>query len=333
MFSPLEVAMRFLLAVVFCTCCASGAEVEISVVSAGGSPLKDVLVILQTLESSDREICRSLTDAQGNACRTEVTPGLYRAIAATPYGAWETTLREFLAKGPATQVTLKMPHRRPGRHAPEIDDGGDRVNMSSEGLCSGPELDPSETVGRGDSVTVVDSCGLPLGAALVVLQTRDGKREFCRSMTDAQGHACRTDALDGPYRAIATTPYGMWNTAVLESRTTDSPARLRLKMTPRPTHGYGDIVPVGRKQETEIRVLRDKRPASNADVLVRDRGATLFLEHFYHADSSGKVRITLVGQPTVVVVIFGDVLVSEEIYQSLAQGQSDSVTIRLPVTQ
>jgi hypothetical protein len=75
-------------------------------------------------------------------------------------------------------------------------------------------------------------------------------------------------------------------------------------------------------------VLRqDDRPAAKAVVLVRDRGATLYLEHFYQTDNSGKVRIQLVSHPTVVVVIFGHVLVSEEIVQS------GSVTMRLPVTQ
>src|ERR1700690_2292580 len=100
--------MRVLLVALVFASSAWAAGIDVAVVAGAGLPLKDVLVIIQTLERSDRELCRSLTDAHGLACHAELTPGLYRAIATTPYGLWNTRVREFWVAQANATVTLEM---------------------------------------------------------------------------------------------------------------------------------------------------------------------------------------------------------------------------------
>jgi hypothetical protein len=94
-------------------------------------------------------------------------------------------------------------------------------------------------------------------------------------------------------------------------------------MHPVPTHGYGDIVTVG-KRTRDIQVLQASgQPAVAAEVLVRDREATFNLERWYKTDASGKAKIELVGTPTILVIVFEGILVSQEV------GDHDPATIRL----
>ena len=46
---------------------------------------------------------------------------------------------------------------------------------------------------------------------------------------------------------------------------------------------------------------------------MRDRDATLHLERRYKADNKGAAIIELVGKPTVMVVVYGDVLLTTEL--------------------
>ncbi len=174
------------------------------------------------------------------------------------------------------------------------------------------------------SVSVLDSAGVPLKDVLVIVQTLErADREICRSLTDAQGQACRTELAPGLYRAIGTTPYGLWNTTVEEFLATPETRRVTLTMTPMGTHGYGDIVPIG-TTKTQLKVLRwNGEPAASALVIVRDKNATLYLERFYRLDQMGLTRIELVDTPTVVVVIDDGRVVSQEI------SKKGPVTVRL----
>jgi hypothetical protein len=57
------------------------------------------------------------------------------------------------------------------------------------------------------------------------------------------------------------------------------------------------------------------QPATGARVLVRDRDATLHLERRYKTDKKGTTNIDLVSAPTVVVVVYGDIVSTTELAQ------------------
>lgn len=59
----------------------------------------------------------------------------------------------------------------------------------------------------------------------------------------------------------------------------------------------------------------DGQPANGARILVRDRDATLHLERRYKTDGKGTAKSELVSEPTVVVVVYGAVLLSTELAQ------------------
>ena len=175
------------------------------------------------------------------------------------------------------------------------------------------------------NISVIDASGAPLKDVLVILQTLERTdRELCRSLTDEQGHACGMELSPGLYRVIGTTPYGLWDTTAVEFLAARSSSQVTFKMNPTPTHGYGDVVTVG-SPTIDLEVLQsDGRPASEAEVLVRDREVTLHLERWYKTDRMGKAKIELVGDPTIVVVFFQGMLLSREVVGT------DPVTIRLP---
>ena len=177
-------------------------------------------------------------------------------------------------------------------------------------------------------VAVVDTAGVPLKDVLVIIQSLEHRdREPCRSLTDAQGRACHAELTPGLYRAIATTPYGAWNTKVIEFLMARAADTITLKMSPMGSHGYGDIVTLG-LPSAGIQVLQSNgEPAPKALVLVRDRDATLYLERSYRTDAAGNARIELTGDPTVLVVVFNGTVLSQEVSQS---DQPSPVTIRLP---
>lgn len=120
----------------------------------------------------------------------------------------------------------------------------------------------------------------------------------------------------GTYRVIATTPYGLWETAIKEFLVTEQPVNLSLKVQPQPTHGFGDIVPLHRSKADLQVITPDGAPASGAKVLVRDESASLHLERWYKLDRNGRSKIELVASPTVLVIIYNGKLFTTQIAQT-----------------
>ena len=176
------------------------------------------------------------------------------------------------------------------------------------------------------TLAVQDGAGLPLKDVLLILQDLENREnEIVRALTNENGEITPFKLRPGLYRAIATAPYGLWETQVREFLVREEPIRLVLKVEPRPTHGNGDITTIG-TQKLSLRVLQpDGRSAANALVLVRDKDATLHLERWYRSDDSGRVTVEAIGNPVVVVVVFGKMLFTHEISPGMAQE-----TIRLP---
>jgi len=163
------------------------------------------------------------------------------------------------------------------------------------------------------AIHVVDASGAPADQVLVIVKALDHYEELARRLTDQQGAIGVLDLKPGTYRAIATTPYGLWQTEIKEFVVADAPVELQLTVRPRGTHGFGDVVTVG-GSKANLQILgSDGKPAAGAEILVRDEEATLHIERWYKTDADGKTRIELVGDPTVVVVIFNGKLITTQL--------------------
>jgi hypothetical protein len=163
-------------------------------------------------------------------------------------------------------------------------------------------------------IKVEDASGAVLKDELVIVQDLDNReREVLRALSDQDGNVPPLQLPPGLYRVIATDPYGIWQTSVREFLVGQQSAEVVVRVEAMWTHGYGDIVTVG-TAHTLLQVIGpDGQPASGASILVRDRDATLHLERRYKADKKGTATIELVSEPTVVVVLYGDVLLTTEL--------------------
>ncbi len=164
---------------------------------------------------------------------------------------------------------------------------------------------------------VLDGSGSPIKDALIIVKSLDsGYGDVSRQLTDEQGEVHAVELKAGLFRVIATTPYGLWETAIKEFLVAERPVDLTLKLQPQPTHGFGDIVSLGNSR-ANLQVLRpDGIPASGAKVLVRDENATLHLERWYKLDDNGKASVELVGSPTVLVIIYSGTIFTTHLAQS-----------------
>ena len=159
-------------------------------------------------------------------------------------------------------------------------------------------------------LVVVDTSGAPLKDELVIVQDlHDRQHEVLRALTDQDGKIPALNLEPGLYRAIATAPYGVWETEIREFLVTAKPLQVKLRASPMSTHGFGDIVPVRKNGRKKLKVLQDDgNPAAGADLYVRDREATLYMERRYKTNSRGEAEIELVSEPTVVTIVSRDSL-------------------------
>lgn len=176
------------------------------------------------------------------------------------------------------------------------------------------------------TIKVVDASGAPVKDDFVIVQDLSNREsEMFRALTDVTGTIRTKPLAPGVYRAIATAPYGLWQTEVREFLVKTTPIELTVRVAPEATHGYGDVVPV-RSRNFRLKVLTaEGRPASAADLFVRDKNATLYLERRYRTAADGGASIELVANPTIVTVIYKDALWTEELTP-----KSLHTTIRLP---
>jgi hypothetical protein len=165
------------------------------------------------------------------------------------------------------------------------------------------------------AIKIEDESGAPIKDELVIIQDlRDSGRVIPRALTDSNGDAPALDLQPGLYRLIVTAPYGLWKTEIREFLVIAGRVKqIEVRVSSLPTHGYGDVIPApGPKVQAQV-LTSDGQPASGALVLARDQKDTLYLERHYTADAKGMVGIELVASPTVIVVVYQDILVSREI--------------------
>jgi hypothetical protein len=166
------------------------------------------------------------------------------------------------------------------------------------------------------TIKVEDASGAVLQDELVIVQDLDhSEHELLRALSDKDGNVPPLQLTAGLYRVIATAPYGLWQTSVREFLVRDKSIEFIVNVQALGTHGYGDIVTVG-SSHVRLQVIGpDGQPVSGVSVLVRDRDATLHLERRYKSDGKGTANIELVADPTVVVVIYGDIVSTTELLQ------------------
>jgi hypothetical protein len=162
---------------------------------------------------------------------------------------------------------------------------------------------------------VVDEGGSPVNDVLVIVKNLEShEAEVLRALTNDRGDAGVRELQPGVYRIIATAPYGLWQTRIKEFLVKFAPVEVVLPVKVMPTHGYGDIVVVGAPW-LELQIVQaDKRPASFAEVLVRDSVATLHTEKWYKADSEGRIKVEMmVAEPVMAVVLYHDAIMTTEL--------------------
>lgn len=177
------------------------------------------------------------------------------------------------------------------------------------------------------TVKVEDVSGAPIKNELVIVQDlNNGEREILRALTDEAGGIQSLDLSPGLYRAIATAPYGTWQTKVCEFLITQKQRNIILQVQPFPSHGAGDVVITGTTW-SDLEVLSaEGQPVTGANVLSRDSTASLSSERWYTTNEHGVSRVELVGDPTVLVVRYGDALVTTEVH-----AKESKIVIRFPI--
>ena len=175
------------------------------------------------------------------------------------------------------------------------------------------------------TVKIEDVSGGPLKDQLVIIQDLNGQeREVVRALSNEAGTIPPLGLPPGLYRAIATTPYGVWETKVHEFLVTQTSTEVVLQVSPRASRGEGDVVTVGAPMAQLHVVDSTGKPVANASVLVRDEEATVYSEHWYKTNQDGDVNVKLSYDPTVVVVHARDTLTIK-----VAQPKTTALTIQL----
>ena len=166
---------------------------------------------------------------------------------------------------------------------------------------------------------MLDQTGAAFPQVLVIVKSLQGGREIGRGLTDAAGNVPERELAPGLYRIIATCPYGICETKVVEFLVGDLPLQLELKLDLSPTKGYGDVVQVGPSRSLDVAVVdREGRPASEAQVLVRDSEARH--ERWYTSGSDGSVAVDLPDGPVTIVVLYRGALTARTVSEDAARG-------------
>jgi hypothetical protein len=175
------------------------------------------------------------------------------------------------------------------------------------------------------TVRIADASGAPLKDELVIIQDLNGQeREVMRALTSDAGAVQPLSLPPGLYRAIATAPYGIWETQVSEFLVDQKPTEVLLRVKPLSSRGDGDIVTVG-APSAELRVVdASGKPVADATVLARDEKATVSSEAWYKTNPEGEANLVLAGNPTVIVVYARDTLTT-----SVAQPNMTALTVQL----
>jgi hypothetical protein len=175
------------------------------------------------------------------------------------------------------------------------------------------------------TIQVQSAGGAPVLNDLVIVKSVDKYADVLRALTDKNGNAPPVDLKPGLYRAITTDPYGLWQTAVREFLVKTGQTEMQVVVTTELEPLLNTVV-VGKAAQAHVRVLQaDGSAASSAKVMVRSRDLAPNTERWYQTGANGSVAIDLTANPTVVVVVYGDILVTREI-----TNENSTLVVQLP---
>lgn len=162
---------------------------------------------------------------------------------------------------------------------------------------------------HGVRVRTVDASGAPFPNVLVIIRSLEGKGEIGRYLTDPSGRTPPIQMDGGLYRLITTCPYGVCQTAIHEFLGSNVPSEIVSTIYVNPSDLNGEIVGAPR---VRLALLDSAgRPEVGAHVLVRDEAAKW--ERWYVTDRKGSATVELLADPSVLVVVYDNKLVSEEV--------------------
>lgn len=154
------------------------------------------------------------------------------------------------------------------------------------------------SAGHASTIRTVDESGTPFPNVLVIIQSFDGKGEIGRYLSDKEGRTPPFQLGPGLYRLITTCPYGLCRTNIREFLGAKAPPEIIEKVELKPTDLSGQILGA---QKIRLKVFSlDDKPQAGAHVLVRDLNAKW--ERWYVTDREGSATISLLSDPTVVVI-------------------------------
>lgn len=157
---------------------------------------------------------------------------------------------------------------------------------------------------------VLDKTGAAFPDVLVIVKSLEGKGEVFRALTDAAGGVPGRELSRGLYRAIATCPYGICQTKIVEFLVKDPPVHLTLEPDILPTQG--NKVEIGPPNPLRIEAVDSQgAPARLAEVLVRDSKA--HYERWYKMQADGSATVEAPEGPITIVVFYKGVLTAETV--------------------
>lgn len=178
------------------------------------------------------------------------------------------------------------------------------------------------SVGHSSAVRTVDQSGAPIPNVLVIMQSFDGKGEIGRYLSDENGRTPRFQLGPGLYRLILTCPYGLCRTSVREFLGAEAPSEIVEKVELKPSDLNGQVLGA---PKLRVKVFSSEgKPELGAHVLVRDPKAKW--EKWYVTDGEGSAVIELIGDPTVVVIVGSQSVVTREFGLTCANDLSTAST-------
>lgn len=123
--------------------------------------------------------------------------------------------------------------------------------------------------------------------------------ELGRFLTNEQGETPQIKLAEGLNQVIATSPYGLWKTAIREISSETAPGLLVLAVPVRGSDEMGQLIGADKARVILQTPLGFNADLSHLNIFVRDPEA--LRETWYHTDPSGRVTVDLVGDRTIVV--------------------------------
>jgi hypothetical protein len=149
-------------------------------------------------------------------------------------------------------------------------------------------------------ITLVDKSGAPFPGVLVIVKSLDNNSELGRFLSDSRGNIPPINFQTGLFRLIATCPFGICRTRVIEFMGSEAPKDMKLVLDVKGTDENGETI--GSTKQRMVFLDQTGSAIAGGQVLVRDVDAKW--EKWYTTDAHGKIEVELLTQDVTVVMIW-----------------------------